>query len=327
MKIGIDTFTLRELKLDPFETLDFVRERHLEGVQFGGLRSLSRTLDSGELEEVRARADELGLYSHVSIPTCNPHLVKGPLEDHFDDLSRHIESAAACGWHELHTALGGGPERYEHPVPWTQHLEDSADVIRRLGPILREHGSRIDVETHGDVTTFELVRLIEDVGEAIAGICLDTANLLCQAEDPVPAVRRAAPYTHLTHIKDAIIYFKDFGYQRQGKTPGQGVLEWESILTSLAEYSPDLTLSIEDHKWLFDFQIFDERWLSLHPDLTREELMKVVQIAWECQKKISSGEWPDPQQYEDIPYLDQMDERLNFGRDFLASLLDRLDLR
>ena len=68
MQVGLDTFTIRELGLDPFATLNFIREHGLEGAQFGGLRSLSRA-GPGRLREVRAHADDLGLYTHVSVPT------------------------------------------------------------------------------------------------------------------------------------------------------------------------------------------------------------------------------------------------------------------
>ena len=327
MKVGIDTFTIRELNLDPMATLDFCKEHELDGAQFGGLRGLNEALDVAGLRKIRAYADSLGLYSHVSVPVCNPHLVDGPREDHLAELKREIEAAAACGWHELHSTLGGGMERYEHPVRWTQHLCDSAQLIRQLGPVLRGHGSRIDLETHGDTTTFELVRLIEDVGPDIAGVCLDTANVLCHAEDPVLAARRAAPYTHLTHTKDGIIYFSQRGYTRQGRPPGQGCLDWEHILPTLAEYAPDLPLSIEDHKWLFEFAIFEKLWLALHPDLTLEELAGVVRIAWQCEERIASGKLEDPQKYEAVPYQDQMLDRIHSGRDYLKALLERKGLR
>jgi sugar phosphate isomerase/epimerase len=327
MKVGLDTFTIRELNLDPFQTLDFVVARRLEGVQFGGVRGLSPTLDRGRLREIRAQADRLGLYSHVSIPLCNPHLVAGPIEAHLAGLVEEIEAAARVGWHELHSALGGGPERYEHPVCWTQHLADSAAFIRKLGPVLRQQHSRINLETHGDVTTFELVRLVEDVGPDIAGICLDTANVLCHAEDPVWAARRAAPYTHLTHTKDGILFFSPRGYTRQGRPPGQGCLDWEHILPALAEYAPDLPLSIEDHKWLFEFAIFEKRWLALHPDLSLEELARVVRLAWQGEAAIHSGALARPEAYEAIPFTAQLEDRLGAGRDFLLALLQRQGLR
>ena len=326
MRIGLDTYTIHCLNLDPFQMLDYLKKHDLEGVQFGGIRWLSNTLDTGKLREIRSHADNLGVYSHVSVSTCNPYLVNGSLDDHIENLTMEIESAASCNWHELHSSLGGGNERYEHPIPWTQHLADSAELIKRLGPVLRHHKSRINLETHGDTTTFELARLSEDVGTDIAGICLDTANVLCHAEDPVLAVRRAAPYTHLTHTKDAIIFFIDSGYRRQTVPAGKGELDWEAILPILAEYSPDLPISIEDHKMLFDFHVFDSDWLSLHPDLTREELARVMQIAWKCQKRILNGDLPDPEAYEKTPYADEMEDRLHTGRDYLKTMLHRLGL-
>lgn len=326
MKVGLDTYTIHHLRLDPFQTLDYIKDHQLEGAQFGGIRGFSNTLDPGKLSEIRAYADNLGLYSHVSVSTCNPHLVRGSLDDHLENLTKEIEAAALCGWHELHSSLGGGSERYEHPVPWTKHLADSAELIRKLGPVLRHHKSRINLETHGDTTTFELARLCEDVGPNIAGICLDTANVLCHAEDPVLAAQRAAPYTHLTHTKDVIIYFIDTGYQRQTKQAGKGALDWEEILPILYEYSPELPISIEDHKMLFDFHVFDPDWLSLHPDLTRDELAQVISIAWKCQKRIQNGEIPDPNEYEKIPYSEELEERLCTGRDYLKGIIRRLEL-
>lgn len=323
MKVGLDVFTIHSLGLDPFQTLEYIKEHELAGAQFGGIRRFSRELDSGKLKEIRTHADNLNLYSYVSVSTCNPYLIGGSLGDHVENLKQEIEAAAACGWHELHSSLGGLEQRFEHPIRWTQHLADAADLIRKIGPVLRNNGSRINLETHGDTTTFELARLVEDAGPDIAGICLDTANVLCHAEDPVWAAQRAAPYTHLTHTKDAIMYFIDTGYRRQTLPPGRGALNWQIILPILGEYSPDLPISIEDHKMLFDFHVFDPHWLSLHPDLTREELARVIKLVWNCQERINSGEIPDPEEYEKIPRAKDLEERLHFGRDYLKEIIYR----
>ncbi|HGJ66208.1 TPA: hypothetical protein ENS27_12645 [bacterium] len=140
------------------------------------------------------------------------------------------------------------------------------------------------------------------------------------------AVRRSAPYTHLTHTKDAITFFTDKGYRRQTVPAGMGALDWEAILPILAEYSPDLPLSIEDHKWFFDYNVFMSDWLSFHPDLTCEEFAKVIKITWKCQKRIINGDLPDPDEYEKIPYIDQLEERLCMGRDYLKSVINRHNL-
>ena len=45
-----------------------------------------------------------------------------------------------------------------------RQLDASRELLEGLGPVLRGHGCRIDLETHGDATTWELVRLAEAVG-------------------------------------------------------------------------------------------------------------------------------------------------------------------
>ncbi len=326
MRVGLDTFSIRELQMEPFQTLDWIEQHGFGGAQWGAVRSLSTTLDGDELRDIRQRADDAGLYSHVSVPNCNPHQIRNDPGEHRKEMICQIEAAAAQGWHELHSCLGGGDERYQDAVAWTTQLADSAEWIRTLAPVLRAHGSRINLETHGEVTTFELCRMIEDVGPDILGICLDTANLLCQCEDPVRAIRRAARYTHLTHIKDGMIVFTATGYRRQTLPPGRGIIPWRTVLPILAEHEPNLPLSIEDHKWLFYFHAFDPHWLRLHPDLTLDEYAEVMRLGVMCERKMAAGELPQPDAYEALPYLDELDERLTAGRDYLNDLLQRLDL-
>lgn len=328
MKVGLDTFTLHPAPLpDAFAYLRFCVDHELEGAQFGGVNGISPALDTGKFREVQREADRLGLYCFVSVSSPNPCLSKQSADDLYLQITREIEACAAVGWRELHSTLGGLDERHGKPQPWPQQLAASTAMLRRLAPVLRRNGCRINLEDHGETTTFELVRIAEEIGPDVAGICLDTANVLCNAEDPLWAIRRAAPYTHQTHTKDGIIYFTANGYTRQGRPPGQGVIPWEEALTILGHFNPDLCLSIEDHKWVWEFRIFDEDWLALFPDVTPRELGRVCKLAWQCSEKIARGEIPDPAEYEKIPFKDQLIERLHFGRDYLKRTLDKLGLR
>ena len=72
MQVGLDTFTIRELGLDPFATLDFIRERGWRARSLAGYATPSSPeLDAEEAAEMRAHADGLVLYTHVSVPTCS----------------------------------------------------------------------------------------------------------------------------------------------------------------------------------------------------------------------------------------------------------------
>lgn len=326
MRVGIDVFTIRELNLDPFQQVEFIKKRGFEGLQYGGVHSLSETLDVGKLREIHANCDANGVYSHVSVSTVNP--ITSPLG--FDglkaSLEREIAAAAEAGWHELHSVINVGSENYTHPIPWRTHIQQAIKLLNQLRPTLEKHGSRINLEDHGE-TTFDILKVIEATGEHFVGVCLDTANTLCNAEDPVMAARRVAPYCHLTHTKDGLVCFSDKGILRQGKAPGQGSVDFEGVLSELGKYEPGLPLSIEDHKWLFTAEIFDSEWMEKNPYLTTEELGRFVQLAWNAQKKLFAGEIPPVEEYEAIPYLEQMEERLAFGRDYLNGVLDKLKLR
>ena len=77
---------------------------------------------------------------------------------------------------------------------------------------------------------------------------------------------------------------------------------------------------------LFDFHVFDSYWLSLHPDLTCEELARVMKLVWECQKRIQSGDLTDPEEYEKLPRGEDLEDRLHAGRDYLKGMIRRLGL-
>jgi len=320
MRVGLDAYTIHPLGLDPFQTLDFADQRGLEGVQFGGLGD-----DLGRMRDVRARADGLGLYCHTSVSSPNPCGHQGSAAELTGRLRGEIERAAACGWRELHSSLGGTEERTGRPVPWARQLDASRELLAGLGPVLRGHGCRIDLETHGDATTWELVRLAEAVGPDVLGICLDTANVLLY-EDPDAAARRAAPYTHLTHAKDGLLFFNDRGLMRQGRPPGEGVVDWRRILPLLAAHEPDLPLSIEDHKRLFDAAFYEASYRATLPDLDAAELAALFRLAWDCEKRLGSGGLPAPSVYEAIPFTEQLEGRLASGRDYLKGLVAELGL-
>lgn len=326
MKVGLDGFALHPLKLDPFGMLDYCARHGFAGVLLSGMRGLSKELGLDELKPIRHHADELGLYSHPSVYPVNPVPGGKSVSDTAAELSAQIEAAAACGWHELHSSLGAERERYELDTPWSEQLVAASQVLTQVAPVLRECGSRINLENHGDTTTFELVRLVEGVGPDVVGICLDTANLLVFAENPVDAVERAAPYVHMTHAKDALLFFCESGLKRQGRPVGQGCIDWPAILPILSRHSPDLHLSIEDHKWFFYAHIFRDGWLAEQRDLTRDELARTVRLAWDAHRRLETGELSDPDTFEQTDYADEMHERLNLGRDYLKGLLVELQL-
>ncbi len=322
MRIGLDGYTLPKSDMTRHEKLDYVAERGFVGLM--GIFGLEHDIE--EIRRCKAYADELGLYTFPSIPPINPHLFTKPHDEAIEEISDCIRKAAELGWSELHTRLGGPPTRCDHSVPWARHLQDTIAVLLELKPLLLDCGCRIDIENKGDITTYELARIAEEAGPEIAGICLDTANVVLVGEDPLEAAKRAAPYTHQTHVKDCILYFSENGLSRQVRPPGEGIIDWEQVLTELGKYSPDLTLFVEDHKMIFDANIFDPDWFNDFPGLNPRELAQLTRHAWHTQQRIQNGEISDPEEYESVPYAEQREARLRSAREYLSKTLKNLGL-
>ena len=118
--------------------------------------------------------------------------------------------------------------------------------MKKLAPIARDLGVYINLETHEEATTFEILRLVEAVGPDAVGVVFDTSNILQRTEHPVFAAQRIAPYVRQTHIKDALIGTVADGIECQKRPCGEGVVDFSAILPILARSKPDLHLSIEN---------------------------------------------------------------------------------
>jgi sugar phosphate isomerase/epimerase len=319
MKVGCDQKTIGEVnKHGAIATLDYAAAHGLAGVFFRSVRDLSANLDPGELAEAKAHADELGLYLELGAGRVNPFNTALAPEtrllgdgDYRRGLEKMIRAARAIDCTELWAVTAGSQsiypgyyavDRFRMDAPWADQLQAIAKFLLALAPLLADLGCRLNLETHEEITTFELLRIIETVGPNVVGVTLDTGNLLVRGESPVAAVRRIAPYVHMTHAKDAILYFVPEGLQRQLRTCGQGVVDWATILPLLGQHSPRLHISIEDYRGLHTIQIYDPLWQQLHPDLTVAELADLVRLAKECEIQIASGDIMDPPDYQALPY-------------------------
>lgn len=117
--------------------------------------------------------------------------------------------------------------------------------MKRLAPALRAHGSHMNMETHDEITSFEILRLIEAVGEDVTGAVFDTANGLQRGEHPVWAAKRLAPHVRQTHIKDAYVARAPGGLDFQGRPCGDGIVDFAATLSILHRTNPGPNLSLE----------------------------------------------------------------------------------
>jgi sugar phosphate isomerase/epimerase len=329
MKLGIDSIKLPEAKKrGPLASLDHVKELGLAGIFFSTALDMSPDLDRGLLREIRAKADDLGLYLESGIGKINPYcsaeepaLRAAGGGDIIAGFTRMIEASAAIGCHELWVAPGNfkseyrgrlANDRFRTDVTWEEQLSGMEKVLRKLAPVARANGAHMNIETHDEITSFEILRLIEKVGADYVGVVFDTANGLQRGEHPVFAAKRLAPHIRQTHIKDAYVGRAPGGLDFQTRPVGGGIVDFAAILPILAEANPTLNLSLEVAQSVADkprkanprqcIEIDDPVWRAGHPDLTADELAAYMAMVDAYEKRVASGAVLDWEAYESRRY-------------------------
>lgn len=281
--IGIIKSSLPDAKsLNAMQALQAAAQHKLKGLLFNSLYDISPTLDPAEMQAVRAEADRLGLVISASLGVANPALpFRGEkiLEAGNGDLEagvkRLITLAAGIGIKDLFFVIGMIEERFHETITWQQQRDAVATMILNCAPVLRAHGARLLIKTHEEITTSEIVALVEKVGPDLLGIAYDPVNVICRMEGPVTAARRVAPYTAQVHVDDAIVRFQDGGIRRFLTTLGDGSIDWDAILALM----PKANVWIEMHSGQFAMPVFDADWLRLQPDIALDEFASVLAMA------------------------------------------------
>jgi len=346
MRVGVDSRKIPEFaERGPLRSLDHIRELGLDGVFFRTVLDMSPKLDLGELREIKAHADHLGLYIESGLGKVNPYATpeapelramgEGDIRRGFERMLRACREidcvelwvGTANYKDTYHGSLAY--DRFRTDAPWPDQLAATEKFLRVLAPVVHDLGCHLNVETHEEITSFECVRLVEHVGPDVMGITFDVANVVQRGEDPVAAARRVAPYVRQTHLKDAVLYFVDEGLRRQERPCGQGIVDYETILPLLMAQNPRLNFSIEQRNptSLATIEIYDPTWQAAHPELQLPELMQLVRLARLCETKFASGELPEPTAYRTLPfdYPDQV-KSITESAGYLRSVLHRQPL-
>jgi sugar phosphate isomerase/epimerase len=331
-RIGFDHYTLAARLHSAEECLRFAREHSFDGIQLLEPRSIDPEYQPERLQGVRRMADALDLYLEVGLPSPNP--VRQSRErgravsprEWAHELERPVQALAILGCRHGRVYVGDRHDRFRSDTPWRDQLAATALVIELLAPRLKDIGIRLAIETHQDLTVDELQGLLDRLDPEVAGVTLDTGNLVMRLDDPVAAAEKLAPYVLGTHVKDAVLAFTPRGLCWQARPIGSGILPMPDILAALVRANPQITLSIELHPRTYDLPIYDRSWLAHFPGLRPADLAAVVRLAAECERRYQEGSLARPETIEQIPWasrdLDWLARSLGYLRSVVPTLID-----
>jgi sugar phosphate isomerase/epimerase len=321
--IGFDSYTIAHRGLSATETLQFAVTHGFEGVQFVEPAAIDPRLDPGRLAEIRAQAKSNALYLECGLPSPNPFRRQRELGRHVPpvelarELEPHVMAIRSLGCHHARIYFGDRGDRFRADVSWGDQIDAAMEVLQLLAPLLKDAGIQLGIENHADFTVEELLSVLKKLDPAVAGVTLDTGNLLMRFGDPIESTRRLAPWVTATHVKDAVLAFTPTGISWQARPVGAGILPLPDMLAVLLASSANLALSIELHPRTYDCPIFDPKWIGHFPTLTPSDLAAIVRLTVECEERFATGRWQRPDVVEAVPWAER-------DHDWLASSLGYL---
>ncbi len=303
----------------PEEALAFVQSSGYEGVLFATPRAVSPELDSTDLKEAGELASEMGLFLETGIGSLGPF---GDARERIAELNTMIDGAVALGCNQFFAYTR--TERRHSAVAHSDQLATIQQTIEALLPRLRSEGLRLNLKTHEDLSSHEVLRLVEACGPDVVGVSLDVANLVVRGEDPVEATRRLAPHIYQTHLEDVALYPVERGLRRVLRMCGTGVLDWFSIIRTLLDQSPAQHLTIEQHLGRFDADVFDPLWFSSEPHVAAPELAVLFAAALECERRVAAGDYPSLTEISYDPGMLVRRDQLGESARYLRQVLDTI---
>jgi sugar phosphate isomerase/epimerase len=218
---------------NPMSLHDMLRATAADGVRLFQICDYPaiEVLGGDALAELRALADELGIALELGTRGTQPA-----------QLELYLILAAALGATLVRSMWTAGDDR--------PSASEAETRLRAVLPLYEAAGVRLALETYEQVATTELIALIERVGSANLGICLDPANTVANLESPTAVVGACAPHVINWHVKDF-----DFsrapgwvGFALQGAPLGTGRLEYDHFRAIVRPHERGINQIIEH--WL-----------------------------------------------------------------------------
>jgi len=293
MKLGLDSYSVRNSGLDPIGVLKLAAEWGLSGVLFE--LSPFKSFRDADLAAIRRFGEEHGLYVHLgmgSIFHWHPMAAQGRqllAEAGYEaDVSeartviQHLEVAQKLGSPILR-CVGGNLFVRDQGHDMTALADHAVAILREACKAAEDLGLKIAMENHADFTVRELASILARVNSPAFGFTVDCANLAFDLDDPLRLAGIMAPYALTTHFKDYRVLRTPQGLALENCALGEGDIDVAAIAQLLHGYHPAIHLNIEIHsQWaFFPLNILEEGYFPRHPAPPGDGLAWYLKRSWD----------------------------------------------
>lgn len=171
---------------------------------------------AAELRGLRSLADELGITLELGTRGVQP-----------EHLATFLTLADVLGASLVRSMVNTAEHR--------PSMGEAETLLRASVPSYEGAGVTLALETYEQVSSTDLVALVESVGSDSLGICLDPANSVAALELPRDVVEHTAPYVRNIHVKDFAFTRRGgwVGFTLEGAPLGTGLLDYDHMIATV----------------------------------------------------------------------------------------------
>jgi sugar phosphate isomerase/epimerase len=244
--LGICNHTLRALRPNAGELIEFAMEHSLDSVQFNTLKPFE-SLEPEHLESLRDLAGSNDITIYLGVGSISEQSVR--FSDDFGDaaalLTEGFRVAKILGSPVLGVRIGVLEDRYTNGGI-EPNMEEVMRLMRSFETDVMDSGIKFAFENHaGDMRSEELLELIERTGEEICGAFFDPGNAIYAMEDPLSALESVGPHILCCQARDVVIWPTETGATFQWTAVGEGMMDFGFYTQYLRENCPGVPIHLE----------------------------------------------------------------------------------
>lgn len=279
--LGVGNHSLRAMRPNAQELLEFAIKNKLDSVQFNTLKPFE-SLEEKDLTKLKKLAKSNDISIYVGVGSISEKSVS--FSDSYGDarslVAEGISVAKVLGSPILGVRIGLLDDRYTKGGIKPK-MDEVAQLMRSFKGPIADANIKFAFENHaGDMRSEELLELIDQTGSNICGAFYDPGNAIYAMEDPKLAMIALGEHIICSQARDVVIWPTDDGATFQWTAIGEGMMDFRFYTEFLSKNCPGVPIHIEtisDSPRPIPY-LKDEYWEGF-PDLKASGIVDFLKLA------------------------------------------------
>ncbi len=244
--LGLCNHSLRGMRLNAKELIEYAIEHQLDSVQFNTL-TVFENLEAEYLAELNklASTNDIRIYVGAGSICQKSSSFSNRYGGATALLKEGIRVASALGSPIVGVRIGNIKDRYGNGGIKPK-IEEVIQVMKAMREHAMDAGIKFAFENHaGDLRSHELLDLIHETGCDICGAFYDPGNAIWALEDPMKALEALGEHIICTSVRDVMVWATKNGALFEWTAIGEGFMGYKYFTRYLIENCPGVHIHVE----------------------------------------------------------------------------------